>query len=59
MPRQKALLRHNTQAEQMQSEVLMRLLRRAKDTEYGRQHGFANINHYEQFAKQVPVNTYE
>ena len=59
VPRQKALLRHNTEAEQMQNEVLMRLLRRAKDTEYGRQHGFANISSYEQFAKQVPVNTYE
>ena len=59
VPRQKALLRHNTEAGQMQNEVLMRLLRRASDTEYGRQHGFANISSYEQFAKQVPVNTYE
>ena len=43
----------------MQREVLARLLSRARDTEYGRQHDFANTTSYEQFAKNVPVNTYE
>ena len=43
----------------MQREVLARLISRAKDTEYGRKHGFSSIRDYEQFAKNVPVNTYE
>ena len=43
----------------MQREVLARLISRAKDTEYGREHSFSSIRDYEQFAKNVPVNTYE
>ena len=43
----------------MQREVLKHLIQRAKGTEYGRQHGFDTIADYEQFARCVPVNTYE
>ena len=43
----------------MQHEVLRYLIQRAKGTEYGRQHGFDEIADYEQFARCVPVNTYE
>ena len=43
----------------MQREVLRHLIQRAKGTEYGRQHGFDEIADYEQFARCVPVNTYE
>ena len=43
----------------MQREVLARLISRAKDTEYGREHSFSSIRDYEQFVKNVPVNTYE
>ena len=59
MPRQKELERHLNGGEAMQREVLMHLVSRAKDTEYGRQHDFGGITSYEQFAKNVPVNTYE
>ena len=59
VPRQKELERHLNGGEAMQREVLMHLVSRAKDTEYGRQHDFGGINSYEQFAKNVPVNTYE
>ena len=59
VPRQKELERHLNGGEAMQREVLMYLMSRAKDTEYGRQHDFGGINSYEQFAKNVPVNTYE
>ncbi len=59
VPRQKELERHLNGGEAMQREVLMHLMSRAKDTEYGRQHDFGGINSYEQFAKNVPVNTYE
>ena len=59
LPRQKELERHRNEAEAMQREVLSRLISRAKDTEYGREHDFGSIMDYEQFAKKVPVNTYE
>ena len=44
---------------QMQNDVLMSLLRRASDTEYGRNHIFNMTKSYEDFAHNVPVNTYE
>ena len=43
----------------MQREVLAHLIGRAQDTEFGRQHDFSHISNYEQFAKNVSVNTYE
>ena len=43
----------------MQREVLAHLIDRAQDTEFGRQHDFSHIGNYEQFAKNVSVNTYE
>ena len=39
--------------------MLQHLLERAKDTEYGRNHLFGSTKTYEDFAKNVPVNTYE
>ena len=43
----------------MQRDVLMHLVGRASNTEYGRKHAFSEINNYEQFVKCVPVNSYE
>ena len=43
----------------MQREVLMHLVGRASNTEYGLKHAFSEINNYEQFVKCVPVNSYE
>ena len=43
----------------MQREVLKRLVDRAKDTEYGLQHGYGGINGYDNFVRNVPVNSYE
>ncbi len=57
--RQKELANYNYQAEKLQHDVLMRLTSLAKDTEYGRKHLFASIKGYEDFAKNVPVNSYE
>ena len=39
--------------------MLQHLLERAKDTEYGRNHLFGSTKTYDDFAKNVPVNTYE
>lgn len=59
LPRQKALSRHINEAEALQRNVLSHLLDRAKDTEYGRKHLFGTTHGYEDFARNVPVNTYE
>ncbi|MFZ1237565.1 MAG: GH3 auxin-responsive promoter family protein [Prevotella sp.] len=59
LPRQKELERYAGQAVLIQQQVLEHLLQKAKDTEYGRYHLFGNINTYEEFVKNVPVNTYE
>ena len=55
----RALEKHQTQGEQLQRQVLQHLTASARDTEYGRQHGFAAIRSYEDFVRQNPVNTYE
>ncbi|MCH7747397.1 MAG: GH3 auxin-responsive promoter family protein [Acidobacteria bacterium] len=38
---------------------MLRLLRRNRDTRFGREHGFAAIRSYADFAAAVPVQTYE
>jgi len=57
--RWRELEKHNTQGEQLQREVLVRLLGKAKDTEYGREHLFAATKGYDDFVRNNPVNTYE
>ncbi len=53
------LEQHQTHGEQLQRDVLRHLLTTARNTEYGRQHGFATIKGYDDFVKLNPVNTYE
>lgn len=57
--RQVELERHEKDALQMQNEVFSYLVERGKETEYGRNHLFNTIRTYEDFAQNVPVNTYE
>lgn len=59
IPRQKKLLLHNSAPLQLQREALKHLVERAKHTEYGQKHSFNSIKKYEDFNKQVPLNTYE
>ena len=59
MPRQYALEKHYTQPEALQQAVLRHLLERGANTEYGRNHLLSAKNSYEDYAKNVPVNTYE
>ena len=58
-PRQKALEKHQSGGEALQRAVLEHLISSAKDTEYGREHGFATTKGYDDFVKYNPVNTYE
>lgn len=55
----KKLRRSELNADQEQRQVLMKMLRQAAYTEYGRQYGFAQMQDYADFAAKVPVNTYE
>lgn len=57
--RLKAIARYATDAEEIQRNVLTRLLREAAHTVYGRDHGFGGISSYEEFSHAVPVNSYE
>lgn len=57
--RQKELQKHLTQGAELQQNVLMDLLKRADDTEYGRNHAFSTIRDYETFCQDVPLNDYE
>lgn len=57
--RQHELNRHITDAEQMQHEVLQYLIQRGKATEYGRNHLFDTFKGYDDFARHIPVNSYE
>lgn len=59
LPRQHKLDRYQTQAEELQMQVLRTLTRKAKDTQWGTEHHFATIKDYEQFAASSPINTYE
>ena len=53
------LEKHQTQGEALQRAVLEHLTSRAKGTEYGLEHGFPMIRSYDDFVRQVPVNSYE
>lgn len=59
VPRQKELERHISGGADLQRQVLEHLVGTAKDTEYGRNHLFGATRSYEDFARNVPVNTYE
>jgi hypothetical protein len=58
-PRQKELEKYNTAAEELQQKVLSSLIESGRETEYGRNHLLKNTHNYEQFAQNIPVNTYE
>lgn len=58
-PRQKALDRYLNEAEEIQHDVLMRLIGKGKNTEYGVKHLLNTTDSYGKFAQNVPVNTYE
>ncbi len=43
---------------EVQEETLVKLLERGRKTLFGKDHGFSSVDHYEQFARQVPVREY-
>ena len=59
VPRQKELDKYSYEAERLQKKVFNHLIERATDTEFGHNHMFGTIHSYDDFIKNVPVNTYE
>ena len=51
--------RYATDAEHLQRDVLERLIKKGRQTEWGRAHGYDSVSSYEQFARTSPVNSYE
>ncbi len=42
-----------------QEKILQYLIKKAQNTEFGREHHFAQIKNYEDFKKQIPIRDYE
>lgn len=57
--RQKAMRRYEGRAEEIQREVLSYLVRAAMSTEWGVAHGYSDIKDYDDYRRQVGLNTYE
>lgn len=57
--RVKQISKYATNAEQIQRDVLKRLVGTASSTEWGIKHSYSDIASYEQFAKSVAVQDYE
>ncbi len=45
--------------QQTQTQQLSRILRQNEHSEFGRLHGFAEINNYDDFVQAVPIQSYE
>ena len=59
IPRWRELERHQNEGEALQQQVLKHLISRAKHTEYGQKHLFGAMHSYDDFVRNIPVNTYE
>lgn len=57
--RMKNLERHVADGDKLQQDILRKLVDMAKDTEYGNAHSFKSIRSYDEFTKNIPINTYE
>jgi hypothetical protein len=51
--------RWSSRPRETQQAVLHSILLKAKDTVFGKEHGFASIKNHRDFAKQVPIRDYE
>ena len=58
-PRMRAIEQYATEAETLQMQVMHRLVSMARDTEWGKQHGFASIKSYDDYSRSMPIQTYE
>ena len=59
IPRQRALQAYDTQAESLQADQLKKLVAKAVHTEWGVKHGYGTIRSYEDYIRQVPIQSYD
>ncbi len=57
--RQKSIRKYSKYTESIQRKVLRRLIEKAQDTQWGKEHAYGDIKSYEDYAACVGVNTYE
>lgn len=57
--RLKEIDRYATHAGEMQHDVLMKLVRKAENTEWGKKYDYKSIRDYDQFRKRLPIQTYD
>lgn len=57
--RMRSIEQYESHAEQIQRQVLSKLLERVADTEWGNKYRYSSMRSYEDFAAKVPVSTYE
>lgn len=57
--RMRRVERYMQHPQEVQERWLRKLVSTARDTEFGRTHGFSNIRTAEDFAREVPVHDYE
>jgi len=55
----RGFLRATRRASRTQARVLLEKVRRCADSDFGREHGFADIASYADFARRVPILRYE
>lgn len=49
----------SSEPEKSQDKIFQMLIKKAQETQFGKDHGFFEINNYEDFKKAVPVRDYE
>lgn len=59
IPRQRALQAYDTQAESLQADQLKKLVSKAVHTEWGVKHEYGTIRSYEDYIRQVPIQSYD
>ena len=50
---------YNTQPGEIQQRVLMNLLQKAANTEWGKKYDYKSINNYDEYKERIPIQTYE
>ncbi len=55
----KQIDRYATDAGELQHKALMHLIRKAKNTEWGKKYDYSSIRNYEDFSSRVPIQNYE
>ena len=55
----KKYLSQSKKSDKVSEKMLLKLMKKNKDTEFGKKYDFANINSIEEYQKKVPYTTYE